>query len=166
MRIATFGIRASASKKMQAGGGAVERGIVRKITATTCATLACLKEILADSHLAWVMDVKAGRAFVAGACSGKYVSIRVSEGCRRSKYGPLENNIPVVVNLLHNSFRFLTTVGFLMKSVSVCQIANKYHHELRGHSPKTMQIAVLASYKRNASHGDALRSGVGGTWVI
>lgn len=87
--------------------------------------------------------------------------------CGRSKDGPLENNIPVVVNLLHSSFRFLTAVGFLMKGVSIRDSISKYHHELlRGHGPKTMQIAIFASNKGHASHSDALRGGIGGGGVI
>jgi hypothetical protein len=84
---------------------------------------------------------------------------------KSEQYGPSENKIPVVVNLLQSSSRFLT-VSFL----KICQYMIKHrlgrNSLLRGYGGKTVQIAVLAAHKWHSGNRDAFGGVVGSTGVI
>lgn len=86
-----------------------------EIAIFTCAAMACRKEVLANSNFAWVMRKQTRWAFVACTCVVKMGALvsKQEEDDKAELYGPSENEIPVVVNLLHSSSRFLAAPGCL-----------------------------------------------------
>jgi len=83
--------------------------------------------------------------------------------------GPSEYKIPVVVNLLQRSSRFLAGFGALISRVSVEWQGNMlcfFGAPFRSHCTKTVKVAVLAPDKSHTRDSDSLRSGICGVWVI
>jgi hypothetical protein len=93
------------------------------------------------------------------------VSLRTCTEGVEEQYGPSENKIPVVVNLLHSSSRFLT-VSYLERRQYQIELGLRRNSLFRGHGGKTVQITVLAADKWYTGNCYTLGGVVGSTGVI